>query len=46
MSPNPYDTQVSSEGVIEAVGDAGLELMGKPLVIGQLAMAGAARKPE
>lgn len=46
MFPHPYDTQFSSKELIEAIGDAGLELMGKPLVIGQLAMAGAAKKPE
>jgi ubiquinone/menaquinone biosynthesis C-methylase UbiE len=46
MFPHPYDTQFSSAELIEAIEDAGLVLIGKPLVIGKLAMAGAARKPE
>lgn len=46
MFPHPYDTQFSSGELIEAIEHAGLVLIGKPLVIGQLAMAGAARKPE
>lgn len=44
MFQHPYDSQFSSADLVAAMEDAGLELIRPPIIVGELAMAGAARK--